>query len=132
MTVMLSGDGPAAASERRIRDGLEGALAVAGHTHDFQADVVPMLLDGRAQYWQHGAAAIVTELYRFPQRTVLNYWLIGGRLRDALQLVPEIEAWAKTQGCTRAVGFGRKAWTPTVARLGFEPAGIGFRKELSP
>lgn len=119
-------------TEKRILDRFDQALEQAGNTHRFNDDIVPLLLDGRAQYWQHGEAAIITEIYRFPRLAQLNYWLIAGKLKDALQLVPEIEAWAIAQGATRAVGLGRKAWTPTVARLGFEPVGVAFRKELRP
>lgn len=118
--------------ERRILDRLDRALDYAGGTHRFSEDVVPLLLDGRAQYWQRGAGVIVTEVYHFPQKSVLNYWLVAGELRDAVALCPEIEAWARSQGCSRAVGLGRKAWTPTVARLGFEPVGVAYRKELAP
>ena len=46
-------------AERRILDGFDRALDCAGNTHDFQRDVVPMLLDGRCQFWQHDPAAIV-------------------------------------------------------------------------
>jgi len=117
-------------AEARVVDCLERALALAGGTHDFQSDVVPRLLDGRAQYWQRGAAAIVTEIHHYPRCRDVNYWLVGGRLADALALVPEIEAWARTQGATRAVAFGRKGWAPVLGRLGWQVAGTGYRKQL--
>lgn len=121
---------PLTLGEKRILDRLDQALAEAGNTHRFSEDVVPLLLDGRAQYWQHGEGVIVTELYTFPRLKSLNYWLVAGKLRDCLQLVPEIEAWARDQGASRATGLGRKSWTPTVGRLGFRPVGVAYRKEL--
>src|SRR5262252_1420918 len=101
MTAMLT------KAEKRILDRLDKALALAGHTHRFHEDVVPLLLEGKAQYWQHGQGVIVTELYEYPRLKQINFWLVAGKLDDTVALVPEIEAWARSQGATRAVGIGR-------------------------
>jgi hypothetical protein len=107
------------------------ALALGGGTHDFARDVVPMLLDGRAQWWREGDGAIVTELLQFPNFNVLNHWLAAGKLSDTLELVPQIERWARTQGCARAVGIGRPGWLRVLKKYGYKPWGAAFAKELT-
>lgn len=114
----------------RLLEQLNEALAFNGPTHDFVADVLPLLLDGRAQYWQHGDGAVVTEINRYPRLTECNWWLVAGNLPDCMQLVPEIEDWARRQGAQRMVGFGRPGWKPVVERLGFHEVGRSFRKPL--
>jgi hypothetical protein len=99
------------------------ALAVAGGTHDFVRDVVPMLLDGRAQWWRKDDGAIVTEMLRFPNFNVINYWLV--------ELQPEIERWARMQGCARAIAIGRPGWLRVLKRYGYRPWGTAFAKELT-
>lgn len=109
---------------------LERALAYAGHTHDFARDVVPRLIDGRAQYWWEGDGAIVTEIQRYPNFDVCHYWLVAGRLADTLALQPRIERWARTQGCARLTGIGRPGWARVLAKYGYKPWGTAFAKDL--
>jgi hypothetical protein len=109
---------------------LERALAYAGHTHDFARDVVPRLMDGRAQYWYEGDGAIVTEVLRYPNYNVCNYWLVAGVLEDTLALQPRIERWARMQGCARAVGIGRPGWARVLPKYGYRIWGSAFVKDL--
>lgn len=113
-----------------IQPRLEEALARCGYTHDFQRDVVPMLLDGRAQWWSHGDGVIITELQRFPNFNVVNYWLVAGRLGDCLELQPEIDRWAVAQGCARAIATGRYGWLRVLPRYGWKPYAFAFAKDL--
>jgi hypothetical protein len=108
----------------------ERALAYAGGTHDFVEHVVPMLLDGRAQYWDEGDGAIITELLRYPNYNVINYWLVAGKLEDTLALQPRIERWARMQGCAKAIGIGRPGWLRVLKRYGYRPWGTAFVKDL--
>jgi GNAT superfamily N-acetyltransferase len=118
-------------SEAFLLPRLERALACAGGTHDFKRDVVPMLLDGRAQWWGLGEGAIVTELVRYPNFNAVNYWLVAGKLDDVLALQPEIERWARMQGCARAIGVGRPGWLRVLRKYGYRPLGTAFAKELT-
>jgi hypothetical protein len=111
------------------REALERALDYAGRTHEWP-DVVAMLLDGRAQFWQRGAGVIVTELQDAPRRRVVNYWLVAGRLPDVLQMQPEIDTWAVQQGATHAIARGRAGWTRVLPRYGWKAVAIDFAKEL--
>jgi hypothetical protein len=117
-------------SESFILPRLEAALARCGHTHDFRRDVVPMLMSGRAQWWQQGEGVVVTELQDFPNFKLINYWLVAGRLGDCLQLQDEIDRWARMQGCARAVATGRLGWVRVLPKYGWKPYGIAFAKDL--
>jgi hypothetical protein len=111
---------------------LNEALAHNGPTHDFVDHIVPLLMEGRAQYWQRANGAVVTEIHTYPLLTECNWWLVAGQLDDCMALFPEIEDWARRQGCTRMVGVGRAGWKPVVEKLGFREVGRSFRKEFAP
>jgi hypothetical protein len=111
---------------------LQIALARAGNTHNW-ADVLTRIGDGRAQFWQSqdGRGALVTELLNFPNLTAINYWLGAGELHACHALVPGIEAWAKAQGVTRAIGMGRPGFARILGSDGVVVAGVAYRKELA-
>ena len=110
---------------------LERALAWGGCTHDFVRDVIPLLNSQRAQCWTKGDGIIITEILNFPQNRAVNFWLVAGRLADVVALEPEIIRWARTQGCSRAIGIGRKGWLPALERIGYRAKGIAFEKGLT-
>jgi hypothetical protein len=114
-----------------LRPRFERALRRAGNTHSWD-EVVPRLLDGRAQWWgtSDGRGALVTEILNYPRFNVVNYWLAAGEFNACLGLVPEVEAWAKTQGCIRAVGMGRPGFARLLGPTGVTVAGTAYRKEL--
>jgi hypothetical protein len=116
--------------EEVILPKLERALRRAGDTHDFRRDVVPMLAQRRAQWWGNEQAAIITELLSFPNYDVLNYWLVAGELDACLALQPEIDRWARMQGCRRAIATGRSGWLQVLPRYGWKPYAIAFAKDL--
>lgn len=111
---------------------LNEALATNGTTHDFVDHVVPRVLDGRAQFWQLRDGAVVTEINTYPLLSECNWWLVAGHLPDCMAMFPEIEEWARRQGCSRMVGVGRAGWKPVVEKLGFREVGRSFRKEFAP
>lgn len=88
---------------------LELALERAGPTHRVE-DVIARIKDGRAQLWDRGDGCIITEINDYPLRKVVNYWLIAGVLQECLALEPDINAWARSEGCTVATGSGRRGW----------------------
>jgi len=112
---------------------LESALLRAGNSHTW-ADVVARIAAGHAQYWQShdGRGALVTELLNFPQCKTVNYWLAAGDLRACMGMVPDIEAWARSQGAVRAIGMGRPGFARILGDHGVTVAGVAYRKELVP
>ena len=117
-------------AQRRIMDRIELALAQGGGTHAFY-DVMEMLLDGRAQWWQHGEGIVITELRQQPQFRELSVWLVAGHLPDCAALQPRIEAFAREHGCVRAIGIGRRGWVRAARAMGFTPSGVELRRNLT-
>jgi GNAT superfamily N-acetyltransferase len=122
----------AAAAWIRCRPYIEAALARAGGTHGVD-DVARLVEQGRAHFWPGRRCAVVTEFYLYPRVKACNLWLLGGDLRELLQLRPAIEAWAKAQGCARILGGGpRRGWERVLKPLGYRPEWIIYSKELEP
>lgn len=102
-------------SRRFIEDALKHGWQ--GHTFD---DVQNNVNEGLMQIWARPNAAIVTQIFIFPQYKQLDVFLAGGNLADLEAMCPEIEEWAKEQGCTKAVLIGRPGWQRTfLSRTGW-------------
>ena len=110
---------------------VEAALERAGGTHDID-DVARLIGEGRAHFWPGRRCAVVTEFYDYPRLKACNLWLLGGDLRELLELRPRIEDWARAQGCTRILGGGpRRGWERVLAPVGYRRGWIIYCKELS-
>ena len=88
---------------------IEAALAHANGTHSL-ADVLRLIVEGEAQFWPFEDAAIVTEIVKYPQRTILRFWLAGGKLETLLEAEPEVIEWSKQWGCEAVEIIGRRGW----------------------
>lgn len=108
---------------------LEAALEVAGNTHS-KDDLLEAIRRGDATFWPGQRSAVVTEFYTTPRAKALSFWLCGGDLRELLQMLPHIEAWAKANGATHSMACGRTAWGRALRRFGFVPVHTTFEKEL--
>lgn len=119
-----------AAAWGRCRPYVEAALEHAGGGHGIE-DVQAGIVAGDYQFWPGRKCAVVTEILSSPRLKILNFWLLGGDLRELLVMRPQIEAWALSQGCGRAMGGGvSRAWTRVLAKAGYAPRWIVFTKEL--
>lgn len=112
----------------RCRPWIEEALEYARGTHTMD-DVRREILEGPATFWPGRNAAMVTEIYEYPQMKVLSFWLAGGdlvELRD--ELLPMAETWAKDRGITRAMISGRRGWVKALP--GYQEVATVCAKEL--
>ena len=109
---LAENDGKLALDVSRYRPQIEAALVYADATHAYD-DVARMIAAGELQLWPGPASCIVTEVIRFPRKTVLNFFLAGGTLRELEAMAPLVCAWGKTQGCDAATFTGRKGWART-------------------
>ena len=105
-------------SSEEKRSRLEKALALGGDTHTL-ADVVALIRDGKAQYWEQDDGLIITEIHTYPRRRDVHYWLASGDLRACLDLQAKIDPWAIGQGCAMATITGRKGWLRAAAAAGW-------------
>lgn len=117
---------------RRCRPYIEAALVRAGGTHGLD-DVARLVEQGKAHFWPGRRCAVVTEFYCYPRLKACNFWLLGGELKELLQMLPVIEDWARAQGCTRMLGGGpRRGWERVLKPMGYRPEWIIYCKELKP
>ena len=117
-------------AERLCR--FERALAFAGNTHTV-ADVMNKVRENRAKCWPNGDSVVVTEVLVFPQLRACNYWIVSGNLHECAELQPEIDAWARREGCSVATATGRMGWlrlARTPLGEAWRPRGISFAKSL--
>ena len=108
---------------------IEAALAYSGGTHTFE-DVAAGIESGRMQLWPADDGCIVTEIQVFPRKLVLNFFLAGGDLARLLDMVADVEEWARGQGCTAAEMTGRKGWERVLAARGYRFSAVTIGKEL--
>ncbi len=97
------------------RDALLPAIELTHGTHT-EDDILAGLCTGQYKLWRHGSSGVVTDISLFPRMKCLNYFLIGGEMSDIQALNPQIEAYAKENGCTRVTGLAaRKGWERFLA-----------------
>ena len=113
------------------REKLQRALDEAGNTHTIE-DLAALINDGRAFLWEKDGSLIITEMYEYPQKKVLNFWVAVGEREPLILLQRLIVGWARGYGCSFAVFTGRKGWSRTelVSEEGWSPSLIQFRKEV--
>lgn len=88
---------------------IESAL-VHGKTHRFK-DVKAMIENGDAQFWPGAKSVIVTQAIQYPLSKVLYIWVAAGERSEILEkMLPVIEAWGRSVGCTRTMFTGRVGW----------------------
>lgn len=110
---------------------IEAALAHAGGTHDIE-DVRAGIEAGDFHLWAGQRCAVVTEIIDAPRLKTLNFWLLGGDLRELLHMRPVIEHWAREHGCGRVIGGGvHGAWARVLKSAGYRPRWTIFSKDLT-
>jgi hypothetical protein len=84
---------------------------------------------GNARLWTTPNAGLVTLVDTYPTGLKeIRGWLAGGDLDEIVGIVPQIEQWGKSQGCTRAVIHGRRGWLRAFD--GYREAAITMVKEI--
>ena len=90
-----------------------------------------MVANGDAQLWQGQRSAAVTEIIQFPRLKSLHLWLCGGDLREIVDdMLPQAEAFAKKEGCSRLTTAGRIGWDRVMKGKGFTPVAHICAKDL--
>ena len=83
-----------------------------GHTADVEKEV----MHGNGVLWlaiedDEIRGALATVLVKTDQRLVCMITALGGhRMKDWFHFLPQIEAWAKSEGATRMRLYGRRGW----------------------
>lgn len=105
------------------------ALKHAGGTHTAE-DVAVEILQGRAQLWCGRESVIVTELIAYPRLKACRIWLASGDMAELTkEMLPDVEAWASSEGCGRMEIVGRKGWRRVLSDY-HEPS-VVLEKEIA-
>ena len=96
-------------------------------------DIVDMLEARDAQLWvavggEGIAAALVTKINLYPRQKRCVLFLSAGELKAHLRHLPEVEAWAKAQGCDVVELNGRPGWERVMP--GYRRALVTLEKDL--
>ena len=113
----------------RHEEGLMRALAEMGDTHSL-TDILLALEEGRMQSFTVGDTWVVTQVIEFPQRRVLEIFLVVGDGTDLEELSATATAFAQFQGCTMMRAYGRHGWMQHAKQLGWRDTARVFLKEI--
>ena len=97
---------------------LKRALDVGGGIYS-PLDIAQAVAEGRMQSWTRGDSLVVTEVLRFPRKSLANIVLAMGDLEDVMALQPGIEEFGQGLGCEKLVMAGRPGWVGVLPRFGW-------------
>lgn len=108
---------------------LEAAAAHDGlQTAD---DALEAVQDDEAQLWAGEKSVMVTRVTDYSQSRLATIWLAGGDMDELVEtMLPQVETWAKENGCDGIALAGRKGWQRVLASRGFETKAYMMRKPL--
>jgi len=114
----------------RCKPWIEAALEYSLGTHTIE-DVEAGIESGLFQFWSGKNCALVTEVVTYPRLKAMNYFLLGGDLDELVnEIEPALTAWAKSIGCDRVFGVGRKGFERAFRKSGFSPAWYVIVKDI--
>jgi len=114
----------------RCRPWLEKALKYAYGTHTIE-DIAAGLAGGQYILWPGHHSAVLFEIVQFPRKRIAFVFLAGGSLQEIEQMIPAMEAWARSIGCDRAEFSGRAGWTRSfLSKAGYQQRNVAMTKEL--
>jgi hypothetical protein len=87
---------------------------------------------GAAKLWSSEKAAILAEIRHYPTGLrAIHYLYVAGDLKEIVEILrPQVEAFGKSEGCSRIFGDSREAWSRILKGHGYETYKIMVRKEL--
>lgn len=95
-------------------------------------DIEGSLLRGECDFWEGPDWAVITEVvqYKAGERVLQFLWAAGDLEALIAKALPQVEAWARGQGCTSILIEGRKGWEKALRPQGFAPWSVTLRKGL--
>jgi metal-responsive CopG/Arc/MetJ family transcriptional regulator len=113
----------------RHEEGLQRALDGMGNTHLLK-DILAALEDGSMQSFAQGDTWVVTQVIEFPQKRVLEVFLVVGDGADLAALSDTITAFAQFQRCKLIRAYGRPGWLKHAKPLGWCETSRIFLREI--
>lgn len=113
--------------KNKISDWIASALDGSGWTPE---EVFEGVRAGVFHLFTHEEGCMVGEFIVSPRHRVMHVWAAGGSLKAMTELVPEVEAFGRRNGCDIGGATGRKGWARFSRRFGYGPAVPAVSKEL--
>lgn len=86
---------------------------------------------GDAHLWTASQSACIVEVVDRPDYRCCHIFVAGGKLREIMTVLwPQVEQWARDNGCHQITASGRSVWERVVKKHGFKPVLTTFAKEL--
>lgn len=102
----------------RCKPFLEPALAYSGGTHQW-SDIVEGVQSTRMQLWANETGAAITEIVKYPRKTVLNVFIAGGDMDQLIEMLDSAKHWGRLQGCDTIAMSGRPGWLRVLNKHGW-------------
>lgn len=113
----------------RLEPQIKRALARSGDTHDVE-HVLEGVATGHFHLWPGERSVIVTEFVDYPKLRAIHFFLGAGDLEELCEIEQKVLEWAKTQGCSRATGTGRRGFERIGRERGWTPKWYVMYREL--
>jgi hypothetical protein len=101
-------------------------------------DIYEAIMAGRLGLWvvldgEVPVAALTTRISAYPEARVLAVdWIAGSRMKEWLPLVhATYEDYARSYGCSRIEGRGRKGWLRELSKHGWKMDHMSYSVEIS-
>lgn len=105
------------------------ALAVGGLYAP--ADIEQRIASGHMQEWTEAETVVITAVFEHPLAKVCKTIMVAGDFDTAWKIHDEqIVPWARSIGCTRMVGEGRKGWAESARKHGYTTQWLTAAMEL--
>lgn len=91
-------------------------------------DVEKNIANGSFQLWPGKESAIVTSIAEFPTKSFIFIIFSGGKMKELLKMLEEIEKFADFFGCSEIRLGGRKGWKRVLKNKGFKETNIISKK----
>ena len=113
----------------RCHKWIQDALDVGGNTHEVE-HIEDGIRRNVYQLWSHQDGCVVTEIVQFPNCLNLHIWLCGGDLDCIMNMLPDIESFAKFIGAKEVTSCGRHGWLKMLKPHGYDRGLLCVNKSL--
>lgn len=114
----------------RLTPLLQSALDEGNNTHSLD-DIWIGLDKGLYQIWPGEDFVAITEVVQYPQKKVLFFFLMAGKMKHLLDHIQQAEQVAQDLGCSSLMFNGRLGFLRSPLRqAGFNPVWVTMEKEL--
>lgn len=113
----------------RRRAQTEDVLRRMGGTHTVE-DVLDAINKGTMQSFSDGDTWVVTQVIVFPQKRVLEIFLVVGTLEGVQRIEPAVMDFAKQVEAGLVRAFGRDGWLPVSKGYGWHDGMRVYWKEI--